>query len=206
MRDGVRGARLQTLRACVTASAAAFWSRLAYVPRWFTYELAVGGRRPATSSRRRRQGRWPFTPLVSVPTWTSPWRTSFAGRWRSSLTRSRPWLERTSRRSRPNARQHRRGDRPFTVDRRAEVRPAALDAGLVALTVEGWDDIGYAVPDNLNDRSAAGHAPRFVGPFDNLIWHRPRVHRLAAKERRWSNAISRAVRIGAPSFAICAIR
>jgi uncharacterized protein YcaQ len=47
---------------------------------------------------------------------------------------------------------------------------------LIEVEVDGWDKPGYLHPDAKLPREARGTA--LLSPFDNLIWHRPRVERL----------------------------
>jgi len=52
-----------------------------------------------------------------------------------------------------------------------------VEAGrLVEVSVEGWGPLGYLHPDTVLPRRAKGTA--LLTPFDNLIWHRPRVERI----------------------------
>ncbi|MCX5387507.1 crosslink repair DNA glycosylase YcaQ family protein [Streptomyces sp. NBC_00083] len=72
-----------------------------------------------------------------------------------------------------------------TVDDYADylrIRPATAErllprTALTPVTVQGWGS-AWAHPAALGRPEAALWAPVFVGPFDNLIWHRPRVQRL----------------------------
>lgn len=53
-----------------------------------------------------------------------------------------------------------------------------VDAGeLVEVTVEGWRDTGYAVPNRRLKRPTRAHAT-LLSPFDSLIWERSRTRRL----------------------------
>ncbi|MGW6875900.1 DNA glycosylase AlkZ-like family protein [Streptomyces xanthophaeus] len=61
--------------------------------------------------------------------------------------------------------------------------PAAVAArhlpatGLTPVQVEGWGP-AWADPTALNRSGRPRQDPVFLGPFDNLIWHRPRLKRL----------------------------
>ncbi|MGW8333120.1 DNA glycosylase AlkZ-like family protein [Streptomyces sp. NPDC055897] len=62
------------------------------------------------------------------------------------------------------------------------IRPATAErllprTALAPVAVEGWGS-AWAHASTLAKPVAALRAPVFVGPFDNLIWHRPRVQRL----------------------------
>jgi hypothetical protein len=62
--------------------------------------------------------------------------------------------------------------------REAKQRIAELveDGALVPGTVEGWPGVAYLDPGLRVPRSIRARA--LVGPFDSLIWHRPRAERL----------------------------
>ncbi|MFJ2406951.1 DNA glycosylase AlkZ-like family protein [Streptomyces xanthochromogenes] len=72
-----------------------------------------------------------------------------------------------------------------TVDDFADylrIRPATAarllpDTALTPVAVQGWGS-AWAHPSALARPEAARREPVFLGPFDNLIWHRPRVQRL----------------------------
>jgi uncharacterized protein len=50
---------------------------------------------------------------------------------------------------------------------------------VVEVDVEGWPSPGYSVPAALEGPlDIPGHPPRFVAPFDNVMWDRKRVERL----------------------------
>ncbi|WP_371621587.1 winged helix DNA-binding domain-containing protein [Streptomyces sp. NBC_01116] len=55
--------------------------------------------------------------------------------------------------------------------------PILPDTGLVPVRVQGWGP-AWAAPDALPRTPRPHHAPVMLGPFDNLIWYRPRVQRL----------------------------
>ncbi|MEU2951010.1 DNA glycosylase AlkZ-like family protein [Streptomyces xanthochromogenes] len=62
------------------------------------------------------------------------------------------------------------------------IRPATAarllpDTALTPVAVQGWSS-AWAHPSALARPEAARREPVFLGPFDNLIWHRPRVQRL----------------------------
>jgi uncharacterized protein YcaQ len=62
----------------------------------------------------------------------------------------------------------------------ADARPRIaelVEAGaLLPVTVDGWDAPAYLAPDARVPRRVDARA--LVGPFDSLIWHRPRVERV----------------------------
>lgn len=49
---------------------------------------------------------------------------------------------------------------------------------LLPVTVSGWTKATWAHPDVLTDPGRADGPAVFLGPFDNLIWYRPRTQRL----------------------------
>ncbi|MFJ6438578.1 DNA glycosylase AlkZ-like family protein [Streptomyces sp. NPDC091416] len=49
---------------------------------------------------------------------------------------------------------------------------------LLPASVSGWNEATWAHPDALTAPGAPDSHPQFLGPFDNLIWHRPRTQRL----------------------------
>ncbi|WP_052862567.1 DNA glycosylase AlkZ-like family protein [Streptomyces sp. Tu6071] len=49
---------------------------------------------------------------------------------------------------------------------------------LLPATVEGWTEPAWAHPDALTPPAPADDPPVFLGPFDNLIFNRPRTQRL----------------------------
>jgi len=51
-------------------------------------------------------------------------------------------------------------------------------AGLVAVRVEGWKDVAYAHPAQLDVPSRGRHRTTLLPPFDSLIWFRPRTERI----------------------------
>ncbi|MFD6280977.1 DNA glycosylase AlkZ-like family protein [Streptomyces sp. NPDC060209] len=51
------------------------------------------------------------------------------------------------------------------------------DTRLASVRVEGWKT-GWADPQALTGTAQPHRVPVFLGPFDNLIWYRPRVQRL----------------------------
>lgn len=59
--------------------------------------------------------------------------------------------------------------------------------GVVAeVRVEGWKGTAYAIPEVLDGpRTVPDHAPVFLSPLDNLVWHRPRVLRIFGFEHRF---------------------
>ncbi|MGI5461064.1 DNA glycosylase AlkZ-like family protein [Streptomyces sp. CA-249302] len=63
------------------------------------------------------------------------------------------------------------------------IRPARATTllpgtSLVPVAVEGWDSVAWGHPAALADERKLEQRAEFIGPFDNLIWHRPRVDRL----------------------------
>jgi uncharacterized protein YcaQ len=53
------------------------------------------------------------------------------------------------------------------------------DREVVEIAVEGWPTLAYATPAALEGPlDVPEHPPRFMAPFDNLIWERKRVERL----------------------------
>jgi uncharacterized protein len=61
----------------------------------------------------------------------------------------------------------------------AAIRPAAETAGLVPVTVRGWNRPTWAHPKALESESRRiRHRPVLLSPFDSLIWYRPRTERL----------------------------
>lgn len=56
------------------------------------------------------------------------------------------------------------------------IRRLVEDGDLVEVEVEGWGKPAYLHPDAMLPRKARGTA--LLSPFDNLIWHRPRVERM----------------------------
>ncbi|MER5556511.1 crosslink repair DNA glycosylase YcaQ family protein [Streptomyces sp. NPDC002793] len=51
-------------------------------------------------------------------------------------------------------------------------------SSLLPATVSGWNKAAWAHPDALTDPGKPDGPAVFLGPFDNLIWHRPRTQRL----------------------------
>jgi uncharacterized protein YcaQ len=69
----------------------------------------------------------------------------------------------------------------------ADVRRHAVDAGLVPVEVEGWQEGAWASPaalEWLGSRARARHRTTLLSPFDSLVWHRPRTERIFGLEHR----------------------
>jgi uncharacterized protein YcaQ len=61
----------------------------------------------------------------------------------------------------------------------AAMRSAAAAAGLVPVTVRGWNRRAWAAPPGVAGAAPTlRHRPVLLSPFDSLIWHRPRTERL----------------------------
>ncbi len=59
------------------------------------------------------------------------------------------------------------------------MRAAAEAAGLVSVTVGGWNRAAWASPALVGEPvPRTRHRPVLLSPFDSLIWHRPRTERL----------------------------
>lgn len=50
---------------------------------------------------------------------------------------------------------------------------------MLPATVPGWNEATWTHPDALADPGKPDSQAVFLGPFDNLIWHRPRTQRLS---------------------------
>lgn len=61
---------------------------------------------------------------------------------------------------------------------RAAVQRAIDDAGLVRVSVEGWDEPAFAHPEALRVPAGLGERAVLLSPFDPLIWDRRRTARL----------------------------
>jgi uncharacterized protein YcaQ len=69
--------------------------------------------------------------------------------------------------------------------RAEQVDAVAADAGLVAVTVEGWRDGAWAHPDALAAMGRRGrHRTTLLSPFDSLVWDRRRTERLFGFQHR----------------------
>ncbi|MFF1834873.1 winged helix-turn-helix domain-containing protein [Streptomyces sp. NPDC058231] len=60
---------------------------------------------------------------------------------------------------------------------KARVMMALQDTPLEAVEVEEWSEPAWVYPDAPSS-PCAPTGPQFIGPFDNLIWYRPRLRRL----------------------------
>lgn len=72
-----------------------------------------------------------------------------------------------------------------------------LKAHSPSLTVEGWRDTAYvADPDTIPQRPGRGAArPRFLSPFDSLVWDRVRLERLFGVHYRLEAYVPAALRV-----------
>jgi uncharacterized protein YcaQ len=62
---------------------------------------------------------------------------------------------------------------------RLDPLPAAIEAaGLVPVTVRGWDQPAWADPDALQSPPRGRHRTTLLSPFDSLVWHRARTERI----------------------------
>ncbi|MEW2548006.1 crosslink repair DNA glycosylase YcaQ family protein [Streptomyces sp. NPDC047002] len=61
------------------------------------------------------------------------------------------------------------------------VLAALPDTPLEAVLVEGWNETAWLTPDSPKETCPPVDA-QFIGPFDNLIWYRPRLRRLFSVE------------------------
>lgn len=62
--------------------------------------------------------------------------------------------------------------------RKLPARAALEAAGLVEVSVQGWDEPAYAHPDALEAMPRGRHRTTLLSPFDSLVWHRPRAERV----------------------------
>jgi hypothetical protein len=66
--------------------------------------------------------------------------------------------------------------------KRTGITPTLLEAGLVPVSVAGWDQPAWADPEALASLAAGGprgrHRTTLVSPFDSLVWDRQRTARL----------------------------
>jgi uncharacterized protein len=61
---------------------------------------------------------------------------------------------------------------------------AAIDAGLVPVTVEGWGAPAWADPDAVDAPVRGRHRTTLLSPFDSLVWDRRRTRRVFGFDHR----------------------
>lgn len=96
--------------------------------------------------------------------------------------------------------------RLFQVPRmRAEAALGRLVAAgaAVPVAVEGWD-AAWVAPESLAVAEAPVKSLRWLGPFDNLMWDRDRIHRIFGLEYRLEAYVPKALRVHGP-YALVAL-